>query len=45
MNNIEDININSYTRILSNPLNDLEKLEIKSLKDLKNDLMSILEYS
>ena len=45
MNNIEDININSYTRTLSNPLNDLEKLEIKSLKDLKNDLISILEYA
>ena len=45
MNNIEDIKINSYTRTLSNPLNDLEKLEIKSLKDLKNDLISILEYA
>ncbi|CCY75132.1 hypothetical protein EPJ64_11850 [Brachyspira aalborgi] len=44
MNNVEDININSYTRTLSNPLNDLEKLEIKSLKDLKNDLITRLSY-
>lgn len=42
MGNIENLNIEDYTRVLNHPLNSLEKLEIESLKDLKNDLLKLL---
>lgn len=40
--NIEGIEINVYTRELNKPLNDLERLEIEALRELKNDILHIL---